>query len=41
MRIETVNLELSDNLKHIIKLQEELQTKMDSVVLGVLVQYFG
>ena len=41
MKIETVNLELSDNLKHIIKLQEELQTKMDSVVLGVPVQYFG
>jgi hypothetical protein len=41
MKIETVNLELPDNLKHIIKLQEELQTKMNSAILGVPVQYFG
>ena len=41
MNLETLNLELSDNIKHIIQLQEELQTKMDNSVLGVAVQYLG
>lgn len=41
MKVEPFNLELSDNIKHIIQLQEELQSKMDNSILGVPVQYFG
>ena len=41
LEIQPINLELSDNLKHIIQLQEELQSKMDNSILGVPVQYFG
>ena len=41
LEIQPINLELSDNLKHIIQLQEELQSKMDNSILGVPVQYLG
>ena len=41
LEIQPLNLELSDNIKHIIQLQEELQTKMYNSGLGVPVQYFG
>ncbi len=39
--IEPLNLELSENLKYIIQLQEELQTKMDNSILGIPTHYFG
>ena len=39
--VKNVDLELSKNIKHIIQLQEELQTKMDNSILGIPVQYLG
>jgi hypothetical protein len=39
MKIEPLNLELSENLKYIIQLQEELQTKMDNSILGISNHY--
>jgi hypothetical protein len=39
MKIEPLNLELSENLKYIIQLQGELQTKMDNSILGIPVHY--
>jgi hypothetical protein len=41
MEIKNIDLELSENLKYIIQLQEELQAKMDKSVLGIPVQYLG
>jgi len=41
MKIEPINLELSEHIKYIIQLQEELQKKIDNSVLGVPVHYFG
>lgn len=41
MKIEPINLELSDNLKHFLNWQEYARTKLDEGVLGVPVQYFG
>lgn len=41
LEIQPLNLEISDNIKHIIQLQEELQTKMDNSVLGIPIQYLG
>ena len=41
MKIESLNLALSDNLKQILQLQEELQKKMYDSVSGVPFQYFG
>lgn len=41
MKIEPLNLQISESLKYIIKLQEELQTKMDNSILGIPTHYLG
>jgi len=41
MKIEPLNLEISENLKYIIQLQEELQKKMDNSILVIPIHYLG
>lgn len=40
LEIQPINLELSDNLKHIIQLQEYLQSKWDESILRVPVGHY-